>query len=280
MISIITINYNNSLGLKRTLDSVAVQTYCDFEHIIIDGGSTDDSVTQIQEYIKTLQKNNPLLTPKVFWSSEADKGIYDAMNKGIDKARGEYCLFLNSGDMLANLHVLEEVFLSGMKASIICCNSIYLSSIYHKQKLVESPSRIIASDLILSFLPHQSSFIKKELFNKIHKYDTEFKIISDWLFFIEALLSYNESYQHIPIVVSHCETEGISNNPQNCNLMDEEFNKGLRKIMPLFADDYIELKNLRKEVSSPFYNFVKRIKNSLWFRIIWKVYKIKDKYSK
>ena len=104
-LSIVTINYNNAEGLRKTLESVASQTYRDIEHIIVDGGSTDGSVEVIQNYVRDVSG----MKYDVLWVSEKDKGIYNAMNKGIRKATGEYCQFLNSGDYLAAPDVTERM---------------------------------------------------------------------------------------------------------------------------------------------------------------------------
>ena len=101
-LSIITINFNNKDGLKRTIESVISQKFQEFEWIIIDGGSSDGSKLLIEE----VARNNKKLVS--YWCSEPDGGIYPAMNKGIDKAKGEYILFLNSGDTLHNKNVLQE----------------------------------------------------------------------------------------------------------------------------------------------------------------------------
>ena len=98
-ISIITINYNNASGLEKTIRSVVEQTYNEYEYIIIDGASLDKSKEVIQEYQRYID----------FWCSEKDSGIYNAMNKGIQKASGEYLLFLNSGDVLHNSAVLAAI---------------------------------------------------------------------------------------------------------------------------------------------------------------------------
>ena len=98
-ISIITINYNNASGLEKTIRSVVEQTYNEYEYIIIDGASSDKSKEVIQEYQRYID----------FWCSEKDSGIYNAMNKGIQKASGEYLLFLNSGDVLNNSAVLADI---------------------------------------------------------------------------------------------------------------------------------------------------------------------------
>ena len=99
-LTIITINLNNSIGLRKTIESVISQTYNDFEYLIIDGGSIDGSVDVIKEYADRIS----------YWFSEPDKGIYNAMNKGILKAKGQYLQFLNSGDYLVNKNVIENVF--------------------------------------------------------------------------------------------------------------------------------------------------------------------------
>ena len=99
-LSVITINFNNRDGLRKTIESVVNQTFKDFEYIIIDGGSTDGSVDVIKEYADRID----------YWVSEPDKGIYNAMNKGIDVAKGEYCIFMNSGDCFYVNDVYENVF--------------------------------------------------------------------------------------------------------------------------------------------------------------------------
>ena len=119
-LSIITINFNNRNGLEKTIESVTSQTCKDFEWIIIDGGSTDGSrelVEKKQKYI-------------TYWCSEPDSGIYNAMNKGIKKAKGDYCFFLNSGDRLHDKDVMMNVlgeldgtdFVSG---NVWCVNDQY-----------------------------------------------------------------------------------------------------------------------------------------------------------
>ena len=99
-LSVITINYNNKEGLKKTIESVVSQIYQDFEYIVVDGGSTDGSIDIIREYDKHID----------FWISEPDRGIYNAMNKGIKFSHGEFCLFLNSGDCLLSSTSISQVF--------------------------------------------------------------------------------------------------------------------------------------------------------------------------
>ena len=251
-LSIITINRNNAEGLRKTIESVFAQTYRDFEYIVVDGASTDGSV----EIIKDSAQQAASLDFK--WISEPDTGIYDAMNKGIQKAKGEYCLFLNSGDVLANDAVLEELMANGLKSDIVSCNAILNKSQYHGERYCMSPRQAKASDLILSNLPHQATLIRTSLFSAIHMYDTSFKVVSDWMFFIEAILKYNASYQHIQMFLARCETEGISNNPANNAMMNEEFHRGLKKVLPLFYDDYVKLKYERTAVDREYQIFVNK----------------------
>ena len=109
ILSIITINYNNAEGLRKTLASVASQTYAEIEHIIIDGGSTDNSVEVIREYESSLASRLSPLASRLKWISEKDAGIYNAMNKGIRMATGDYIQILNSGDILAAPDVTERM---------------------------------------------------------------------------------------------------------------------------------------------------------------------------
>ena len=110
-LSIITINFNDREGLDKTIQSVINQAYKEFEYIVIDGASTDGSVDVIKKYADKL----------THWVSEPDSGIYNAMNKGTQMASGEYCLYLNSGDFLAEDDVLERLFENDFNEDIVSC---------------------------------------------------------------------------------------------------------------------------------------------------------------
>ena len=264
-LSIITITYNNAEGLRRTLASVASQTCHEIEHVIVDGSSKDGSVEIIKEYV------NQCLMYDVLWVSEPDKGVYDAMNKGIKKAHGEYCLFLNAGDVLYGDSAIEELMANEPKADIVSCNAIYEKSQYQAERFILSPKEIKASDVILSYLPHQATLIRHSLFSSIHLYDDSFRIVSDWLFFIETLLKYNATYQHIQMFLSVCETEGLSSNPANNQLMDEEFHRGLKKVLPLYYADYAELRSARFTNNTEQQQFIQKFFASWMGRMIWKI---------
>ena len=99
-VSIITISYNNLEGLKKTYDSISRQTFCDYEWIVIDGGSVDGTKAVLKEHEHELS----------FWCSEPDKGVYNAQNKGTEHANGEYCIYMNSGDSFFADDTLEKIF--------------------------------------------------------------------------------------------------------------------------------------------------------------------------
>ena len=120
-LSIITINYNNRDGLQKTIESVVSQSFKDFEWIVIDGGSNDGSRELIERYAESIS----------YWVSEPDKGIYNAMNKGIKASNGDYLLFLNSGDSLCDEYVIADFQKLSFTEDIISGNIIVDDSIYN-----------------------------------------------------------------------------------------------------------------------------------------------------
>ena len=199
--------------------------------------------------------------------------LVEEKNKGIEIKHREYCLFLNSGDVLANDNVIENWLRHDLKADIIACNAVFEQSRYQNEQLIISPEAVSARDLILSFLPHQATFIRRQLFTDIHLYDTSFKVISDWLFFIEAILVRNASYQHINMFVARCETEGISNQPQSGTIIDEEFTRGLKKVLPLYYDVFAQLRQEEKINSHPYRQYAGQMADSRWMQILWGIRK-------
>lgn len=197
-VSIITVNYNNSEGLKKTLESVINQSSLDYELIIIDGASTDNSIDIIKGYALKIQS--------LSYISEKDKGIYNAMNKGINMSNGEYLIFMNSGDCFYNEQSLEntEPFLDA-KHDII--SGIAISERYKMYPV--KPENLSMSFFLKSSMNHQATFIKRELMLKYH-YSEKYRIISDTEFFFKAMILDNCSYLDIPVYVCLCEDAGAS----------------------------------------------------------------------
>ncbi|GAB3961648.1 glycosyltransferase family 2 protein [Spirosoma harenae] len=237
-LSIITINLNNDSGLKKTIESVICQSFIQFEFIIIDGGSTDNSLHILDQYADKI----------TYWISEADNGIYHAMNKGIRHAKGNYCLFLNSGDWLVSYNTLENVFATKPTADIISGNIYYYDNENGQVKwLVRSPEKITAKDFFFNTLPHQATFIKKSLFDTISLYNENLKIASDWLFFLEAILVRNSSYFHYQDAVAYFNMDGISCDPATNMLPRQEQLSVLREKYPLFLSDYERFDKLERQ---------------------------------
>ncbi|TDD98398.1 glycosyltransferase family 2 protein [Flavobacterium cellulosilyticum] len=240
-LSIITINFNNLKGLKRTVESVVNQTWKDFEYIIVDGGSTDGSA----EYI---EKQN---TDIDYWISESDKGIYHAMNKGIAKATGEYLLFLNSGDHLNDSSVLKKNYVHLKDKEIVCFNIKEVRD--NSISIKKCPIEITFEYMVKDSIPHQSTFIRKSLFEKIGLYDQQLKIVSDWKFFIIALGKYNATYLYVDDDFSTFYIGGISSHIDNYQKMLKEKEFVISSDFSIFRDEtkeYFRLKeivyNLRK----------------------------------
>ena len=209
-LSIITINYNNAAGLKKTLDSVAEQTCTDFEHIIVDGASTDDSVNIIQEYEQTLDYNLSPLSSRLIWLSEPDTGIYNAMNKGVRLAKGEYTLMLNSGDYLVNENVVAKIIPLLDGTDIIQGNTIEEIDDVKYRNRGYGKSDIDFFDVMKGFFLHQASFCKKELFEKYGYFDESYRIIGDTKFFMTCLGKENATFKYVDVDVANYDIHGIS----------------------------------------------------------------------
>lgn len=200
-LSIITINYQNIDGLKKTMDSVLCQTFTDFEYIVVDGGSDDGAEELLVDYQSRFGK----MGISFHWVSEKDNGIYHAMNKGVNMAHGEYCNFLNSGDYYINNQVLEHVFEEYNPHEIL------IGFAKTETRIIPPPQHIsIGFFYNHGSINHQAAFIRKELLME-HPYDeTKGLISSDYKFFIEALLVDNCSYRPIDTMIVYFDSNGIS----------------------------------------------------------------------
>lgn len=199
-LTIITINYNNRDGLRKTIESVVNQTTRQYEYIVIDGGSTDGSKEVIEEYSDRID----------YWVSEPDKGIYNAMNKGVRAATCEFCQFLNSGDVLADKEVLKKI-IPHLNSDVDILSGFTI--VDNEGKLVRreknSPEYMTKHFIIGCFLSHPSSFIRKQLLID-YPYKENYKIISDWSFFVEVFTAEKAIYQHIDLDVVIFDANGIS----------------------------------------------------------------------
>ncbi len=258
-LSVITINFNNANGLQKTIESVINQTLNDFEYIVIDGGSTDGSTEILKKYTEQIN----------YWISEPDNGIYNAMNKGVLQAHRQYCFFLNSGDYFINEEVLEKVFNNEFHEDVLFGNLLVCT----KNKLIGKSigkNKLTFLDVYSSLIKHQSSFIKRHLFDKFGLYNENLKIISDWEFFIKTIGIGNASYKYLDIDISYFDNNGISNH--NDRLVEMERKNVLDRYIPaLMQPDYEFLLKYGKYETVTKYRITRLI-----LRIMAKVIKVLD----
>lgn len=219
-VSVIIPCYNSAKTLEASLNSLASQTFRDFEVLIIDGVSKDNTVA-IAESVRSQ-------LPSLTIVSEPDKGIYDAMNKGIDKAQGEWLYFLGSDDVLFTEHVLEKVSATIKKTDVaIIYGNVVLKQ---NQNIYAGAFNLIKlSELNIC---HQSIFFKKSIFVKYGKYNLKYKLLADWDFNIK-LFGANEPHLFINEIIAIYNFDGLS-----FTTKDIDFSKDHMKIIvknyPLF----------------------------------------------
>ena len=259
-LSIITINYNNAEGLRKTLASVASQTYADIEHVIVDGGSTDGSVEIIREYADNQAKgerlkvrgeengkaddtlpNRPIAQSpnrhEIYWISEKDKGIYNAMNKGIRMATAEYIEILNSGDILFDANVTQRMI--EHLDQINSQNENPIGILYGNMIKVNAAGKVVGKSgyteyslrqFYSSTLNHDCAYIRRDLFEEYGLYDEQLKIVSDWKWYLQAIGLGKVKPEYVDIDVTIFDNGGISET--NLTLRNAERRKVLEEVLP------------------------------------------------
>lgn len=238
ILSIVTINYNNAEGLRKTLDSVIAQTYKAIEHIIVDGGSTDSSVEVIREYEDQLRIAKSKINLK--WISEKDNGIYHAMNKGLCKATGSYIQILNSGDILAAADVTDRMVreVELLQYPAILYGNMLKS--YDGKKIINRDTcgnGMYTPESFLYFykgtLNHDCAYIRRDLFEKYGLYNEQMKICSDWEWYVRAIVlgGVKPIYKNIDVTIF--DMNGVSESyGKNAELIKKERREYLEKILP------------------------------------------------
>ena len=240
-LSIITINRNNAAGLEKTMLSVAAQTFKEFEYVVVDGASTDGSV----EVIKKLEPGFAHLK----WVSEPDKGIYNAMNKGIMMTSGEYIFILNSSDLLFSSTAIEEMLeaLSQDKNVRLLLGNIVKAGVKRRRRMRPKHEtrqlKPIESSMFLFYhgtIPHDAAFIKKDVFEEFGYYDENMKICSDWKLFLDVIELGGVVPMYVDIDLVLFDMCGISESGgKNASIIQEERRSYLKQILhPSILKDY------------------------------------------
>lgn len=264
--SIITINFNNIEGLKKSFESVINQTYKEVQYIIIDGGSTDGSKNFLLDNSQKID----------FWVSERDEGIYHAMNKGIDMATGTYCLFLNSGDYLHSKEILQLCNEQMNEFDTSNSNDLVFvgSTQNEKSKIIFSPpNQFSLFHFYNNSIPHQGEFIPLKIL-KNNKYSVEYKSVSDWIKNIQFLLLGVQFVRlKSPKIISITENAGISGTEIN-QLERSHF---LKKNLHLFNnfDCLIDLNDKKDLIQYKYFNKV--INSNFVNKLLWKAMRISFK---
>lgn len=273
VLSIITINRNNADGLNKTMLSVLNQTVQDFEYIVIDGNSDDESIDVIKNHAEKFGE-------RLKWISEPDKGIYNAMNKGIRRASGEYVQFLNSGDCLASPNATEKMIATLEKEG--------WPSILYGNMLKDMPNGQILRDRSfagqdISFLDfysgtlnHSPAYIKKSLFERYGMYDESLRIVSDWKWYLQAIVLGGEQPFYTDLDVTLFDMAGISESKDNAKLLKDERERVLNRIIvpailadyKLYSTDIWMIKHLK--LHNWAYSFVRVLERGLFKIDKWK----------
>ena len=227
-LSIITINYNNAEGLRKTIESVLAQTYTDIEYVIVDGASTDGSVDVIRELATR---------PTIKWVSEKDKGIYNAMNKGIRMATSEYIQILNSGDILFDANVTKRMI--EQLEQINSQREEPIGILYGNMIKVNAQGKVVGKSgyteyslrqFYSSTLNHDCAYIRRNLFEEYGLYDEQLKIVSDWKWYLQAIGLGRVKPEYVDIDVTIFDDGGISET--NLALRCAERRKVLEEVLP------------------------------------------------
>ena len=227
-LSIVTINYNNAEGLRKTMESVLAQTYTEIEYIIVDGASTDGSVDVIRELATR---------PTIKWVSEKDTGIYNAMNKGIRMATGEYIEILNSGDILFDANVTQRMI--ERLDQINSQNENPTGILYGNMIKVNAQGKVVGKSgyteyslrqFYSSTLNHDCAYIRRDLFEEYGLYDEQLKIVSDWKWYLQAIGLGKVKPEYVDIDVTIFDDGGISET--NLTLRNAERRKVLEEVLP------------------------------------------------
>lgn len=262
-LSIITI-CKNEPNLRRTLDSINNQTFKDFEWIVVDGKSDSKIIKIFDEYRDRIN----------FFTSEVDRGIYNAYNKAIKKAHGEYVCFMNAGDAFYNDMVLENVFGRKQTADILYGNTNIIKG--KKSYIEEAPDTIDKYFFMYGTINHQSCFIKTSLFKKYGLYNESYKIASDFEKFI-VFAKHNVCFKKLNLVIATYYKNGISSNKSKTHREFEKIKHSLFSV-----NEFDEFEKRKKEIKFLFIPIISVIERfpKTYFKLFGLLTILKQKRTK
>lgn len=203
-ITVITVCYNSAATIRNTLESIALQTYKNFEHIVVDGGSTDDTLAIVREWTKH----------SIRFVSGPDNGIYDAMNKGIALARGDYIGMLNSDDYFANSSVLETIArlfkeknVDAVFSRLDIVDPANLNRVLRKYRIRTLSSFMLRIGVMP---PHPTFYCKKSCYEKAGPYNTDYRIAADYEMLVRLLLKHHITWEFIDETTVKMRSGGLS----------------------------------------------------------------------
>jgi len=230
-ITIITVTYNAQEHLESTIKSIIEQDYPDVEFIIIDGGSTDGTLDIIKKYEKSID----------FWVSEPDKGIYDAMNKGIEKANGEYLCFLGAGD------TLRKKILKNIEPNLKFKSELLYGKVFKEKKGYDSTGEHDKYQICFGNICHQAILYHRSVFDIIGKYSLEYPLCADYEFNIRCYADERIEKNYIDLTISNFMEGGVSDNN-----IDMKFKEDREKlILKYLGEKYFDLFKLYESYNLP-----------------------------
>lgn len=261
-ISIITVSFNAGDVIEETIKSVINQNFSNYEYLIVDGASTDETCNIVNKYIDRID----------YFISEPDNGIYNAMNKAVSAAKGDYCIFMNAGDLFVNSLVLKQVSIfldDGL--DIYTGNEITLQEGKVIDYIIPPHKSEIKKHLLKTSISHQASFIKRTLLLE-HPYDEELRLVSDWKFWIETIYLKNCSYKPIDVDVCYFNHEGITFKNQH-----QGINERNRVLNNLLGERFIN--HVKRSVVNRIRVKIKRRYADLHTKIVDKNKKVQNKIA-
>lgn len=228
LISIITVVYNGSKTLEKTIQSVINQKYDNYEYIIIDGQSTDNTIDIIKQYEEYI----------AIWVSNKDNGIYDAMNKGLKYAKGKWVYFLGADDLLRTNILLEvSKYLNDEKC-------IYYGNVKYMKTERVYDGKFTKFKFAVRNICHQSIFYPNEIFCKV-KFKMEYKYLADYVLNLTIYKSYK--YHYIPLTIADYNDTGSSARNQDLQFITDRF-KLLRQAFPFYVYSYAVMRTFLKKM--------------------------------